>query len=230
MNYGYVYKGTNLVNNKIYIGQHKSEKFDESYLGSGTLWKRAIQKYGVDKIQIEVIEFCSNPEELNKRESYWIKKLNSQDKTIGYNICGSDTSPHSLPGDRNPMYGKHHTYTSKKKISEKAKGRRVSDETKLKISNILKGREVSKETREKKSKKLKGVKPSPQCVEAVKKANSRPVEVLDENYNVVRTFEKATDMPEFFGVKNYSICFTNALKSNCTKMYKGYYIRYLNRS
>ena len=33
--YGYIYKTTNLVNGKIYVGQHKGE-FTEDYIGSGT--------------------------------------------------------------------------------------------------------------------------------------------------------------------------------------------------
>ena len=42
--YGYIYKTTNTVNNKIYIGQKKSEIFlKESYLGSGKYLKNAIK-------------------------------------------------------------------------------------------------------------------------------------------------------------------------------------------
>ena len=39
--YGYIYITTNLINNKIYIGQHKSKNYDKKYLGSGLLLKRA---------------------------------------------------------------------------------------------------------------------------------------------------------------------------------------------
>ena len=42
--FGYIYKTTNLINGKIYIGQHKSEVFDNSYYGSGKLIGRAITK------------------------------------------------------------------------------------------------------------------------------------------------------------------------------------------
>ena len=47
--YGYIYKTTNLINGKIYIGQHKSEEYDSSYYGSGKLIRRAIEKYGITK-------------------------------------------------------------------------------------------------------------------------------------------------------------------------------------
>ena len=45
--FGYIYKTTNLINNKIYIGQHKSEKFEPNkYIGSGVVLLKAINKYG----------------------------------------------------------------------------------------------------------------------------------------------------------------------------------------
>ena len=44
--YGYVYKTINRRTGKIYIGQHRGEAFDSSYLGSGTILQRAVKKYG----------------------------------------------------------------------------------------------------------------------------------------------------------------------------------------
>ena len=98
--YGYVYKGTNLVNNKIYIGQHKATKFDEKYHGSGTLWKRACAKYGLENIKIELLEWCETRQELSNKEAYYIKLFNSQNSLIGYNILGNDTSPHACVGEK----------------------------------------------------------------------------------------------------------------------------------
>lgn len=223
--YGYVYKGINLINNKIYVGQHKSQIFDESYFGSGTLWKRAINKYGLENMKIEILEWRESKEKLNEREAYWIKVLNSQNKKIGYNISGSDMSPHSMLGEKNPMYGKKHSQETKDKMSKKAQKRIMSEETKQKISKSLKNKKVSNETKKKQSESLKGVKPSKNTIEAVIKANSTPVEILDEDFNVVAKFEKATDLPKFFGLKTYSICFTKTLNSNCEKTYKGYYLK-----
>jgi len=45
-NFGYIYKTTNMINGKIYIGQHKSNNFDLNYIGSGINIKRAIKKFG----------------------------------------------------------------------------------------------------------------------------------------------------------------------------------------
>lgn len=55
--YGYIYKTTNTINGKIYIGQKKSSEFlGVQYLGSGKILKSAINKYGVEAFIVEVIE------------------------------------------------------------------------------------------------------------------------------------------------------------------------------
>lgn len=52
----YVYKTTNIVNNKIYIGVHSSENInDDQYLGSGKIIKQSILKYGRDKFKREIL-------------------------------------------------------------------------------------------------------------------------------------------------------------------------------
>jgi group I intron endonuclease len=74
-----IYMTKNLINGKSYVGQQSTN--DEMYLGSGKILKRAIVKYGVENFKKEIIEECLTREELNKREIYWIKKLNPE-----YNI------------------------------------------------------------------------------------------------------------------------------------------------
>ncbi len=73
-----IYKTTNLINGKIYIGQ--DTKNNPKYLGSGIIIEQAIKKYGSKNFKKEVIEFCTDQAELNDREKYWIKELNSQNK------------------------------------------------------------------------------------------------------------------------------------------------------
>ena len=94
--YGYIYKTTNLINGKIYVGQKKSDVFlKEEYLGSGRYLNNAINKYGRENFKVQLIEWCETFEIINEREKYWISYFNCRDSKIGYNIAeggeGGDT-------------------------------------------------------------------------------------------------------------------------------------------
>jgi|694.fasta_scaffold02355_50 hypothetical protein len=64
-----VYKITNLINEKIYIGVHKTDDLNDSYMGSGLLIKHAISKYGIQNFVKEYIAIFNNPEEMFSMES-----------------------------------------------------------------------------------------------------------------------------------------------------------------
>lgn len=86
----FIYKTVNLVNNMIYIGQ--SHKPKEYYLGSGTRLKEAIRKYGRNNFRKEIIEEgIETQEELDDRETFWVKFYHSDNPSIGYNICCGGT-------------------------------------------------------------------------------------------------------------------------------------------
>ena len=78
-----IYKTTNTINGKIYIGQ--SIRNDENYLGSGYRLCLAINKYGRENFKKDIIEECESYN-LDEREIYWISYFNSTDEKIGYNI------------------------------------------------------------------------------------------------------------------------------------------------
>lgn len=67
---GYIYKTTNLINGKIYIGKHEAVEHDKKYFGSGYLLNKAIEKYGIENFSNEIIEECDKYEELDEREIY----------------------------------------------------------------------------------------------------------------------------------------------------------------
>lgn len=96
--YGYVYKITNKVNGKSYIGKRVSDHFDDKYWGSGKLIKRAISKYGLSNFDREILQWARNREELESLEIENIAKYNSI--TEGYNLTeggsGGDTTSGSF--------------------------------------------------------------------------------------------------------------------------------------
>ena len=146
-----IYKTTNLINGKIYIG--KDSKNNPNYLGSGNLIKLAINKYGRENFKKEILEVCINNNELSEKERFWIDKLNSINKKIGYNLSEggiggclgckrSDETKLKITGENNPFFGKKHSDESKSKIGKIHKGKVgpnsgkvLSEETKTKISN-----------------------------------------------------------------------------------------------
>lgn len=117
--YGYVYKITNLINGKIYVGIHKynGTSIDMKYWGGGHLIKNAITKYGKSNFVREIIEWCPSKTVLNSREEHWIDRLNARDLSIGYNLAqgGSHNGGNQL-------------------------GHTTSKETRIKISNANKGK------------------------------------------------------------------------------------------
>ena len=96
--YGYIYKTTNIVNNKIYIGKHKSSTFDSNYLGSGKLINSAIIKYGRGSFKVEILCVCDSLSELNIKEKFYIYHFHSKYKYgTGYNILsGGDGGPTNI--------------------------------------------------------------------------------------------------------------------------------------
>jgi group I intron endonuclease len=92
--YGYIYKTTNLINNRSYVGQKKSDWFCPTYYGSGTILETALQKYGKDNFKIEILCWANSKDELNALEIEYIKKY-SIDENL-YNIteggAGGDTT------------------------------------------------------------------------------------------------------------------------------------------
>ena len=101
--YLFIYKTTNLINRKIYVGQHSTDKLEDGYIGCGIygqsdateniLFHRAVRKYSYKNFRREIIEFCESEDELSNREIFWIRELKSQDSTIGYNISRGGNKP-----------------------------------------------------------------------------------------------------------------------------------------
>ena len=98
-----IYKITNLINNKVYIGQTIrpiSQRFHRHINDAmnnilDTHFARAIRKYGPDNWKIESIDTAETQEELNQKEQYWINYYNSviegYNETSAISKCGGNT-------------------------------------------------------------------------------------------------------------------------------------------
>lgn len=72
MAYYGIYKVTNLLNGKMYIGQHVTDDIDDGYMGSGIVIKQALKKYGADNFRKEWLMFCEDEEEMNYMERVFV--------------------------------------------------------------------------------------------------------------------------------------------------------------
>jgi group I intron endonuclease len=179
----YIYKITNTVNGKVYIGQTVNYKNRWSRHRSDAKHKpdsrnkhltSAIIKYGIDNFTFEVITKADTLEIADDLEIDYIKQYNATDPVFGYNKLpgGQGRRPmseemkrklsESLKGRVSPMKGKHHTDQAKLLLSianignKHSLGVKVSDETKKLLSILNTGKIQSNETRAKRSQSMIG--------------------------------------------------------------------------
>lgn len=105
-----VYKTTNLINGKIYVGVHGCNDVEDSYLGSGHLILKAIKKYGKHNFKKEILSVFDNIEDAFRRESE-IVDLDFVSQAYTYNL-----------------------------MTGGGVGRTVSEETRRKLSEASRGR------------------------------------------------------------------------------------------
>lgn len=153
----FIYKITNKLDNKIYVGKTTkslSQRFKahcymakhiEEYKFISYLY-RAMNKDGEENFKIELLESCENELELNEKERYWIDKLQSQNPTIGYNIQdggegGSVRSKEYQLSDKQKQaldYGRHLPSSDKHKqqLAERRKNCIVTLDTRNKLREM----------------------------------------------------------------------------------------------
>ena len=162
----YIYRITNKINGKTYIGQHKYKSLNDNYMGSGKLVKRAQKKYGMENFEKEILYSCIQYKAtaddverfaIAKERAIGKAEYNIADGGQGGNL-GEEVNK-KLRGENNPFYGKRHSEEARRKISEASKGRKLgphSEETRRKISEAHKGKKLSEETKKNIAESLKG--------------------------------------------------------------------------
>ena len=108
-----VYKITNRLNDKFYIGKHKTKNLDDSYMGSGKLIKAAIEKHGVENFQKEILHVFETEAEMNEAEARLVVLTEKS-----YNLCygGGGGFEYINRSDIIKFKGKRHKEASKKKM------------------------------------------------------------------------------------------------------------------
>lgn len=128
-----IYKVTNLINQKYYIGAHSTHNIDDNYLGSGKAIQTAIKKYGKHNFIKQIMFICSSEEEMFIKEKQVVNEQVVNDP-LSYNMTlgGNGGWSHvDSSGLNNPM----HRDEVKKKVKESWKANPVN---KIKILNNLK--------------------------------------------------------------------------------------------
>lgn len=131
-----IYRITNTINNKIYIGKHKCDILDDDYFGSGKRLWIAINKYGIDNFIFELLIDLHSEEEMDLLEEYVVNEEFLKRDDV-YNMSRGGKNP-CLYGKDNPFYGKTHSDKFKQKMSTRLKGHHISEQHKEKISEGFK--------------------------------------------------------------------------------------------
>jgi hypothetical protein len=72
--YHYIYKITNIINNKFYVGMHSTDNLDDGYLGSGKRLWYSLRKYGSENFKLNILEFYPDRISLKNREQELINE------------------------------------------------------------------------------------------------------------------------------------------------------------
>lgn len=146
----YIYKITNLINGKTYIGQHKYKELNDDYMGSGKTLKKAKIKYGIENFKKDILVF--NISERKYADLLEKTFIASERENVGVENCYNITDG----GQGGVAIGHTASEETRKKISESLKGTHPSEETIRKRAESLKGHITSEETKRKISESLKG--------------------------------------------------------------------------
>lgn len=138
---GYIYKITNKVNSKVYIGQtsrsieirwqeHLRHAFEPNISGYNNHFYKAVRKYGADNFIIELVEQCDN-DIMSEREIFWIDFYNSYNSEYGYNLTRGGEGTRSINYEE--VYSR---YDSGESLAEISKNMDISRSN---LTQILKG-------------------------------------------------------------------------------------------
>jgi len=97
----YVYKITNLVNNKFYIGMHQTQNLDDGYMGSSKKLKFDIELFGLDKFKKEILFNFDNFEDMRLCEkrivnAEFVDRIDTYNLNVGGGMAYHYINKHKL--------------------------------------------------------------------------------------------------------------------------------------
>jgi group I intron endonuclease len=115
----YLYQITNLVNNKIYVGVHKTININDGYMGSGKVIQRAIERHGIDNFKKEILETFDNSKPMYAREKEIVTdEFLLREETYNLRQGGFGGFDYINKSGIPKMLGKHHSQETKDRLSE----------------------------------------------------------------------------------------------------------------
>jgi hypothetical protein len=139
--YHYIYKTTNLVNKKYYIGMHSTDNLEDGYVGSGKRLWYSIKKYGKENFKCEILEMLPDRFSLKEREKEVVNESILKEKMCMNLKLGGDggfvDDEHKKKFHRNGGISTIHLL--KMYADEHLKKMKTDDEYRKKFSNIFKG-------------------------------------------------------------------------------------------
>lgn len=148
-----IYKCTNLITTKAYIGQTtrtlsiRIQEYCKYSGGSETYFHNSLRKYGIENFHWEILYETDDLFTLNFMENYYIEKQNTLSPN-GYNLTtgGLNKTPTLEVRQKMSESGKRKMFTKEHrlKLSEANRRRKVSPETRLKMSNSKIGKGVGR--------------------------------------------------------------------------------------
>lgn len=156
----FLYKTTNILNKKSYIGVHSTEDIEDGYLGSGLALLNAIKKHGKENFKREILEFFNSKEDAFLREKEivnedWVNTPNTYNAMLGgkggnftaeiknkiaKTLTGRKQSAETVEKRRQKHIGRKNTKETLEKMSSIAKNRRYAEDARKSFSQAAKNR------------------------------------------------------------------------------------------
>jgi hypothetical protein len=155
--YHYIYKTTNIVNSKFYVGMHSTDNLGDGYLGSGTVLARSIRKYGRENFIKEILEYFPDRESLRKREAEIVNEKFVNDKMCMNVKVGGEKGNFgsSMPNRKSSPLSESHKANISKSCEGKAGKYEKSKDHRQKLAEANLGKKQDDKTKEKRSESLR---------------------------------------------------------------------------